>query len=141
MVGTGTIGTGKLTTGNIGKTTARVLAITQDVEVKKLLNNLMLHNRVQAGVTESTWNATRFLSTNPAPDLVILDLDLPEAHSLEFLQQLRQRSELARLPVLVLTSFPDPTQVRQALDSGANRYLTKMFMAKNLLTTVHEMMD
>lgn len=126
-------------TGTLGQATARVLVITQDADVKKLLNNLMLHNRVRAGVTESTWNATRFLSTNPAPDLVILDLDLPETQSLEFMQQLRQREELATLPVLVLTSFPDPTQVRRALDAGANRYLTKMFMAKNLLATVHEM--
>ena len=126
-------------TGTLGQATARILVITEDAEVKKLLNNLMLHSRIQAGVTESTWNAARFLSTNPAPDVVVVDLDLPEALTLEFLRQLRQRTELADLPVLVLTSFPDPTQVRQALDAGANRYLTKMFMAKNLLATVQEM--
>lgn len=119
--------------------TARVLVITQDAEVKKLLNNLMLHNRVQAGVTESTWNASRFLSTNPAPDLLILDLDTPDAYAVDFLQQMRKQSKLANLPVLVLMSFPDPAQVREALDSGANRYLTKIFMGKNLLTTVYEM--
>lgn len=126
-------------TGTLGQATARILVITEDAEVKKLLNNLMLHSRIQAGVTESTWNAARFLSTNPAPDVVVVDLDLPESLTLEFLRQLRQRKELAALPVLVLTSFPDPTQVRQALDAGANRYLTKMFMAKNLLATVQEM--
>lgn len=126
-------------TGTLGQATARILVITEDAEVKKLLNNLMLHSRIQAGVTESTWNAARFLNTNPAPDVVVVDLDLPESLTLEFLRQLRQRKELAALPVLVLTSFPDPTQVRQALDAGANRYLTKMFMAKNLLATVQEM--
>ncbi|MFN8447010.1 MAG: response regulator [Anaerolineae bacterium] len=126
-------------TGTLGQATARILVITEDAEVKKLLNNLMLHSRIQAGVTESTWNAARFLSTNPAPDVVVVDLDLPESLTLEFLRQLRQRTELAALPVLVLTSFPDPTQVRRALDAGANRYLTKMFMAKNLLATVQEM--
>jgi DNA-binding response OmpR family regulator len=128
-------------TGTLGQATARILVITQDAEVKKLLNNLMIHNRIQAGVTESTWNATHFLSANPAPDVVIVDLDLPEAMSLEFLRQLRGREQLASLPVLVLTSFPDPAQVRKALDAGANRYLTKMFMGKNLLATVHEMIS
>lgn len=123
------------------QSTVRVLVITQDAEVKKLLNNLMLHNRVQAGVSDSTWTASRFLSTNPAPDLLILDLDTPEAYAFEFLQQMRKQSKLANLPVLVLMSFPDPEQVRKALNAGANRYLTKMFMGKNLLTTVHEMIS
>lgn len=126
-------------TGTLGQATASILVITQDAEVKKLLNNLMLHNRVRAGVSESTWNASRFLSTNPAPDLLILDLDTPEAHALEFLEQMRRHAKLAELPVLVLMSFPDPTQVREALDAGANRYLTKIFMGKNLLATIHEM--
>ncbi|MCC6802188.1 MAG: response regulator, partial [Anaerolineae bacterium] len=58
-----------------------------------------------------------------------------------FLEQLRRHSKLAHLPVLVLMSFPDPEQVRQALNAGANRYLTKMFMGKNLMTTVHEMIS
>ncbi|MCC6804868.1 MAG: hypothetical protein IT319_18440, partial [Anaerolineae bacterium] len=93
-------------THTLGQATARVLVITQDVEVTKLLNNLMLHNRVQAGVSDSTWTASRFLSTNPAPDLLILDLDTPNAHAVEFLEQLRRHSKLNRLPVLVLMSFP-----------------------------------
>ncbi len=128
-----------MVTGRLPQTTARVLVITQDAGVKKLVDNLMLHNRIRAGVTDTTWNASRFMSNNPAPDLLILDLDLPENYLFGFLQETRKHPELAKLPVLVLTSFPDPTQVRQALESGANRYLTKMFMAKNLLTTIQDM--
>lgn len=128
------------TTGTL-QATARVLVITQDAEVKKLLNNLMLHRRVQAGITELTWNATRFLSTNPAPDLLVVDMDSQPGATLDFLQHIRRQANLVNLPVLVLMSFPDPAQVREALDSGANRYLTKIFMGKNLLTTVYEMIS
>ena len=117
---------------------ARVLVVTQDDAVKSLINNLMLHKRVRAGVTESPESATHFLASNPSPDMVILDLDLPEARALTFLRQVRRRDSLDTLPVLVLTSFPDPALIRRALDAGANRYITKIFMDKNLFTAIHE---
>jgi len=128
-------------TATLQQPTARVLVITQDEAVKGFINNLMLHKRVLAGLTESVESASHFLSTNPAPDVVILDLDLPETRALEFLRQIRRHDKLVKLPVLVLMSFPDPKQVREAFDAGGNRYLTKMFMGKNLLTTIHEMLD
>jgi len=118
---------------------ANVLVITGDAEVKSFINNLMLLKRIRAGITESMENAAHFLKSNAAPDIVILDLDLSEPIMVEFVRQIRGQKNLARLPVLVLTSFPDPTLVREALDAGANRYLTKMFMSQNLLPTLQEM--
>ena len=53
---------------------------------------------------------------------------------------MRARDQFAKLPVLVLTAVPDPDQVRGALQAGANRYLTKLFISKNLLKTVQEML-
>ena len=128
------------TTATIQQTTARVLVITQDASVKSFIHSLMLNKRILAGVTDSVDIATHFLNTNEAPHIVIVDLELPEGRALEFLKQMRRRNHLANLPVLVLTSFPDPQQVREAFDAGGNRYLTKMFMGKNLLSTLHEML-
>ena len=84
--------------------------------------------------------AAHFLQTQSLPDIVVLDLSLPDNQGLVFLQQLRARDKYAKLPVLVLTEIPDPVQVRAALQAGANRYLTKLFVAKNLLSTLDEML-
>ena len=129
-----------MTTATTQQTTARVLVITQDAVVKSFIHSLMLNKRILAGVTDSVDTATHFLSTNEAPHIVIVDLELPEGRALEFLKQMRRYNHLANLPVLVLTSFPDPEQVREAFNAGGNRYLTKMFMGKNLLSTLHEML-
>jgi two-component system chemotaxis response regulator CheY len=85
-------------------------------------------------------SAVTFLKANPIPDLLILDLNLQDNRVLQFLQQVRKQTDLANLPVLVLTDFPDPTQIREALQAGANRYLTKMFVGSNLLHTIREML-
>ncbi|MBI1258454.1 MAG: response regulator [Chloroflexi bacterium] len=129
-----------MTTATTQQTTARVLVITQDAVVKSFINSLLLNKRILAGVTDSVDTASHFLNTNEAPHLVIVDLELPEGRALEFLKQMRRRNHLANIPVLVLTSFPDPEQVREAFNAGGNRYLTKMFMGKNLLSTLREML-
>lgn len=119
---------------------ARLLVITQDIDFKRLIEHLMRHERIQAAVTGSVAHAGQFLRGNPPPDIVVLDLSMPDEPSIQFLQQLRRRIEFSKLPVLVLTAVPDPDQVRAALQAGANRYLTKLFAAKNLLSTLQEML-
>jgi DNA-binding response OmpR family regulator len=120
---------------------ARVLLITSDEEAKNFINNLMLLKRIRAGVTESLESASNFLNSNVPPDAVILDLELSESLALEFLRQIRRHEKLTRMPILVLIDIPDPTLVRQALDAGANRYITKSFMSQNLLPIIQELVS
>jgi two-component system KDP operon response regulator KdpE len=44
------------------------------------------------------------------------------------------------LPVLVLSAMAEPQEIRAALDAGADRYLTKPYLATNLLSVVQEML-
>ncbi len=62
---------------------------------------------------------------HPAPVLLLLDLKLPRRSGMEVLQWLRQQPILKRLPVIVLTSSRDTTDVSQAYDLGVNSYLVK----------------
>ncbi|MFB1064092.1 response regulator [Natrinema sp. H-ect4] len=59
------------------------------------------------------------------PDLILLDLDLPQMDGLEFLEAVTAEPELARLPVLVLTRSTNLSDVRASYDLAANAYLTK----------------
>ena len=59
------------------------------------------------------------------PDLLILDLVLPELSGLTVLEHVRKTPELQLLPVIVLTGNPGPEQVDQALKLGANSYHMK----------------
>lgn len=118
---------------------ACLLLVTQDADVQRLVETLIEHRRVQGDFINSVQAAARFLQSNPLPDVLILDLSMPDNTALLFLEQMRQRDEFKKLPVLVLLDFPDPAQVRDALGKGANRYLTKMFINRNLLSTLDEM--
>ncbi len=59
------------------------------------------------------------------PKLTLLDLKLPGMGGLEFLGELRDRTQLAGLPVLVLSTSDAPMDVAGAYANGANAYLVK----------------
>jgi CheY-like chemotaxis protein len=61
----------------------------------------------------------------PLPVVVLLDLKLPRLSGHEILSWLRQQPELKRLPVVVLTSSKQISDINQAYELGANSYLVK----------------
>jgi DNA-binding response OmpR family regulator len=89
---------------------------------------------------ESAADAAQILRTPPLPDLLILDIMLPDVSGIEFLRQLRAKATFDNLPVLILSALIDPDRIRAALDAGADRYLTKPYIANNLVTVVQEIL-
>jgi len=72
----------------------------------------------------------------PLPALILLDLNLPKKSGLEVLAWIRRQPALKRIPVVVLTSAWDDTDVDRAYDLGANSYLTKPVGFAQLVETV-----
>ncbi|MDI3290833.1 response regulator [Polyangium sp. 15x6] len=75
-------------------------------------------------------------ATHPLPALILLDLKLPRRSGLEVLEWLRQQPGLKRLPVVVLTSSMENTDMRKAYDLGCNSYLVKPVSFEGLLDAV-----
>jgi CheY-like chemotaxis protein len=70
------------------------------------------------------------------PVLMLLDLKLPRKSGMEVLTWLRQQPELRRLPVVVLTSSKETSDINRAYDLGANSYLVKPVAFEALLDLV-----
>ena len=59
------------------------------------------------------------------PDLILLDLNLPKKNGYEVLAEIRQDAQLKDIPVIVMTSSANPTDLRRAYDLYANCCITK----------------
>jgi PAS domain S-box-containing protein len=70
------------------------------------------------------------------PDLILLDIDLPDMSGLEVLYELRHHESLARVPCVAVSANAMGPEVRRALDCGFDRYLTKPFSVAKLLMLV-----
>ncbi len=62
---------------------------------------------------------------HPMPTLVLLDLKLPRKAGLEVLTWIRGQEDLKRLPIVILTSSKQATDINRAYETGANCYLLK----------------
>ena len=70
------------------------------------------------------------------PDLILLDLHLPDLHGREVLEQLKRDAATAAIPVVVLSADATPAQFERLLAAGAAGYLTKPIDVESLLNTV-----
>lgn len=118
----------------------RVLIVDDDPDIQQLIRLLLARIGVSATAAGTATEAARLLRIPPLPDLIVLDLMLPEVSGMEFLRQMRAKALFDELPVLVLSALVDSEHIREALDAGADRYLTKPYIASNLTTIVLDML-
>jgi two-component system KDP operon response regulator KdpE len=106
--------------------------IEDDTSVKKLLEITFKEYGFNHISCENKKNAIMmFLSHNP--DLLIVDLGLPDGDGKEFIKQVR---EISKIPVVVLSARHDEKEIIAALDVGADDYITKPFSVNELLARI-----
>jgi two-component system KDP operon response regulator KdpE len=110
----------------------RLLVIDDEPAIRKLLRMGLATQDYQ--VLEATNARTALQQIATKPDLVILDLGLPDLEGLDLLHQIRERD--AAVPIVVLTSRDDEAAKVQALDSGADDYVTKPFGMNELFARI-----
>lgn len=72
-----------------------------------------------------------------APDLLILDLMLPDADGLELCKQIRSQDKYRKLPIVMLTARVELSDRITGLDYGADDYITKPFEPKELIARIN----
>lgn len=76
------------------------------------------------------------LSIEHKPDLILLDLNLPDIHGSEVIKLLQENSNTKEIPVVVISADAMPQQINKLLQSGAKKYLTKPLEINELLVTI-----
>ena len=107
----------------------RVLIVDDEPPIRKLLRLGLNTQGYQTIEAPNAKTALNVLAENP--DLIILDLGLPDMPGHELLRTIRARNE--QVPIIVLSSRGDEAGKVQALDLGADDYITKPFGMNELL--------
>jgi two-component system, OmpR family, KDP operon response regulator KdpE len=110
-------------------TSAKVLVVDDERPIRKLLRMGLTTQGYE--ILEAPDGKTSLELLGQNPDLVILDLGLPDIHGLDLLRTIRSRNE--SVPIVVLSSRSDEAGKVEALDLGADDYVTKPFGMDELL--------
>lgn len=106
-----------------------VLIIEDEQPIRRFLRASLTNEGYRVSEAATGQEGLRMATSQP-PDLVILDLGLPDIDGLDVLQRLR---EWCSAPVVVLSARDQETQKIKALDQGADDYVTKPFGVGELL--------
>lgn len=111
---------------------AEVLIIDDEPQIRKLLQ-INLESNDYKVVQASTGKEGLILSASHAPDLILLDIGLPDKSGHDILKELR---EWYNKPIIILSVQDNEIDIISALDNGATDYLTKPFRTGELLARI-----
>ncbi|ACC82340.1 response regulator [Nostoc punctiforme] len=72
------------------------------------------------------------------PDLMLLDLKLPDIDGYSLLKQVQQKPDLSKIPIIVVSAFAFKADQELAMSLGARRYFVKPLKLKDLILTIEE---
>lgn len=105
--------------------------------------SLALRLRAEGLKVHSAWDGFGGLCAilEKRPDLVVLDLLLPDLHGLELMRFLRTTPGIQQIPVIVLTGDPDISLEERALALGVRRVLFKPVRQRAILSAIRDVLD
>lgn len=110
----------------------KILVVEDDPQIRKFLA-ITLTSHDYSVITAESGNEAIRLATSVRPELVLLDLGLPDIDGTEIIKSLRQWS---KIPILVLSVRNREEEKIKAFDLGANDYVTKPFSTGELLARI-----
>jgi DNA-binding response OmpR family regulator len=101
-----------------------VLIIEDEEDAAELFAEMMRVSGFRVLKTTSSAPAITMLA-DEKPDLIILDIMMPDVSGLDVLRQMRRDPALAHIPVVIVSAKGTPADIKNGMDAGASTYLTK----------------
>jgi len=117
-----------------------VIVVEDEPDAAELFAEMM---RVSGFKVFKTYSSTPAISmiAKEIPDVVILDIMMPDVSGLEVLHYMRREAHLKNIPVIVVSARSTPSDIKEGLEAGATIYLTKPVGYLDLKQSVEQVME
>ena len=115
----------------------KLLVIDDDSAVTDLLSLLLKSNGFEVAATNNSTDGLTMIR-DIAPDVVILDLMMPEMDGWQICKAVR---EFSQVPIIILSALNDPSMIASVLDAGADDYLTKPTPSRVLIAHINRLIN
>jgi CheY-like chemotaxis protein len=102
------------------------LLVIDDAETNLLLFDSMFENdeRVDVLLKDNGLDIVNYC-LDQKPDLILLDLMMPEIHGFDVLKMLKENQDLEKIPVVIISALEGPEDIKKGIELGALDYLIK----------------
>ncbi|HET6595972.1 MAG TPA: response regulator [Anaerolineales bacterium] len=115
----------------------KLLVIDDDSAVTDLLSLLLKSNGFEVSATNNSTEGLGLIRES-SPDVVILDLMMPEMDGWQICKAVR---EFSQVPIIILSALNDPSMIASVLDAGADDYLTKPTPSRVLIAHINRLIN
>lgn len=115
----------------------RILVVEDHDDNRRILHDLLTHAGYDV-VEAVTGSAALLAAHRERPDLILMDVQLPELDGYEVTRQLKADPELRPIPVIAITSYALSGDDQRALEAGCCAYVSKPFSPRSLLAKIRE---
>lgn len=119
----------------------KTVLIVEDNELNmKLFNDLLFAQGYRTLQTQDGMNALE-IARAEMPDLILMDIQLPEVSGLEVTKWLKEEDDLRHIPVIAVTAFAMKGDEEKIRDGGCEDYIAKPISVVDFLATVKRFLD
>jgi pilus assembly protein CpaE len=117
----------------------KILVVDDEPITRKMISTMLERNQFSVAVAENGKDCLRMLPVF-TPDMVLLDVMMPEMDGYETCRLIRSNLATSRLPVIMLTALDSIEQKVKGFEAGADDYLPKPFNSAELLAHIHALL-
>ena len=114
----------------------KILAIDDENDVLLIIKTALKGEGYEVNTASNGFDGLA-LAEDMHPDLILLDLRMPEMDGMEVLERLRDNDKTQDIPVIILTGISDKNKIREALDQGITYYIVKPFECHDLISKIN----
>ncbi len=114
----------------------RILVIDDDINLLKSAENILRQYDYQVSIAKSGKQAISLLEKDFVPDLILMDVNMPDMDGYESLQKIKEMKGCDSLPVIFLTGMDSVRYEIKGLEMGAVDYITKPFVKDILIARI-----
>jgi|GEM_PF-586925 len=121
--------------------TGTILYVEDNLSNIELVEQILSEQRPKISLKHvQSGNEALSAASGVKPDLILLDLNLPDKHGSEVLEILKSNAEVKHIPVVIISADAMPAQLKSLLKAGARNYLTKPIEVDGFLNVVDQFM-
>jgi two-component system cell cycle response regulator DivK len=110
--------------------------VVEDNELNRKLLEVRLEIHGYASLTTARGIAALDIARDQEPDLILMDIQLPDISGIEVIRRLKADEQTRAIPIIAITAFAMPSETVRILASGCEAYIAKPFKGEELVELI-----